>query len=65
MNNENNYFDINNRKYLGSKNRLLDFIEKVVTENTTKKIGVFLDIFSGTGVVANRFRKFSKKIFRE
>lgn len=62
MNNENNYFDINNRKYLGSKNRLLDFIEKVVTENTTKKIGVFLDIFSGTGVVANRFRKFSKKI---
>ena len=55
-------FDINNRKYLGSKNRLLDFLEQVITTNASKKIGVFVDIFSGTGVVANRFRKFSKKI---
>lgn len=59
---ENSHFDINNRKYLGSKNRLLDFLEKVITRNTPKKIGVFVDIFSGTGVVANRFRKFSKKV---
>lgn len=59
---ENSNFDINNRKYLGSKNRLLDFLEKVITQNTSKKIGVFVDIFSGTGVVANRFRKFSKKV---
>ena len=59
---ENSHFDINNRKYLGSKNRLLDFLEKVIVQNTSKKIGVFVDIFSGTGVVANRFRKFSKKI---
>lgn len=59
---ENSHFDINNRKYLGSKNRLLDFLEKVITQNASKKIGVFVDIFSGTGVVANRFRKFSKKV---
>ena len=59
---ENSNFDINNRKYLGSKNRLLDFLEKVITQNASKKIGVFVDIFSGTGVVANRFRKFSKKV---
>lgn len=59
---ENYNFDINNRKYLGSKNRLLDFLEKVITQNASKKIGVFVDIFSGTGVVANRFRKFSKKV---
>ena len=43
---ENSYFDINNRKYLGSKNRLLDFLEKVITQNTSKNIGVFVDIFS-------------------
>jgi len=59
---ETSKFDINNRKYLGSKNRLLDFLEKTITQNTSKKIGVFVDIFSGTGVVANRFRKFSKKV---
>jgi adenine-specific DNA-methyltransferase len=59
---ENSYFDINNRKYLGSKNRLLDFLEEVITKNASKKIGVFVDIFSGTGVVANRFRKFSNKV---
>jgi adenine-specific DNA-methyltransferase len=59
---ENSHFDINNRKYLGSKNRLLDFLEKVITQNASQKIGVFVDIFSGTGVVANRFRKFSKKV---
>lgn len=55
-------FDINNRKYLGSKYRLLDFIDSVVIKNCGKKIDVFLDIFSGTGVVANHFRKYSKKI---
>lgn len=59
---ENSHFDINNRKYLGSKNRLLKFLERVILQNTSNKIGVFVDIFSGTGVVANYFRKFSKRI---
>jgi adenine-specific DNA-methyltransferase len=58
----NSHFDINNRKYLGSKNRLLGFLERVVLRNASNKIGVFLDIFSGTGVVANHFRKFSNEV---
>ena len=62
MDEQNYCFDINNRKYLGSKNRLLDFLENIIIPNTSKNIGVFLDIFSGTGVVANRFRKYSKKV---
>lgn len=56
------HFDINNRKYLGSKNRLLEFLEKVILRNAPNRIGVFVDIFSGTGVVANHFRKFSKEV---
>jgi len=59
---ENSHFDINNRKYLGSKNRLLEFLEEVILRHTPNKIEVFLDIFSGTGVVANHFRKFSKQV---
>jgi adenine-specific DNA-methyltransferase len=59
---ESTYFDINNRKYIGSKNRLLDFLEKTILRNTSNEIGVFADIFSGTGVVANHFRKFSKQV---
>lgn len=62
MNQNNSQFDINNRKYLGSKNRLLDFLEKRILQNVTNKINVFVDIFSGTGVVANHFRKFSKTV---
>lgn len=53
-------FDINNRKYLGSKHRLLDFLERKILQNVPNKIEIFADIFSGTGVVANHFRKFSK-----
>jgi adenine-specific DNA-methyltransferase len=45
---------IHNRKYLGAKHRLLPFIEEVIT-GCCSRIGVFVDAFSGTGVVANRF----------
>jgi adenine-specific DNA-methyltransferase len=47
---------IQNRKYLGSKNRLLAFLESAVLERCERPIGLFLDPFSGTGVVADRFR---------
>ena len=45
---------IQNRRYLGNKFRLLDFIIKIVSENCpdTK---TFADIFAGTGVVASAF----------
>lgn len=47
-------FEIENRRYLGAKSRMLDFIGKVVVENT-KDVNTVADIFGGTGVVANYF----------
>ena len=52
---------INNRRYLGSKQKLLDFIKKVVDENT-HSIKSIADIFGGTGVVADLFREEGKEI---
>ncbi len=47
---------IHNRKYLGSKNRLLPFLEEAILAGCDRPIGRFVDAFSGTGVVAERFR---------
>lgn len=46
--------DIQNRRYLGNKFRLLDFVIKIVSENCpdTK---TFADIFAGTGAIASAF----------
>ena len=55
------FLKIENRRYLGSKQKMLNFIEKVVDENTTG-IEVIADIFGGTGVVSDIFRKRGKKI---
>lgn len=45
---------INQRRYLGSKTKLLEFIEEILKkENAEYK--VFADIFGGTGVVAHHF----------
>src|SRR5699024_6721272 len=52
---------IYNRRYLGSKLKMLDFIEKVVEENTSG-IKVVADIFGGTGSVADLFRQKGKSI---
>ncbi len=49
-------FEIFNRRYLGSKYKLLDYINKIVEEKTTN-CKSFLDLFGGTGVVANHFNK--------
>ena len=46
---------LRNRKYLGSKVRLLDFIEREV-RLAAGRIESFLDGFAGTGVVADRMR---------
>ena len=45
---------INNRRYLGGKHKLLPFITKVVRENCCG-VGIFADMFSGTGAVASAF----------
>lgn len=52
---------IGNRRYLGSKQKMLDFIDKVVKENT-KGVNIVADIFGGTGVVSDLFRQQGKKI---
>lgn len=46
---------LRNRKYLGSKVRLLDFIEREIGR-AAGRIESFLDGFAGTGVVAERMR---------
>lgn len=45
---------INNRRYLGSKYKLLDFIKSVVCQECPD-INSFFDVFAGTGVVASAF----------
>jgi len=45
---------INQRRYLGSKTKLLEFIENILEEENAD-YKVFADIFAGTGVVANHF----------
>lgn len=52
---------ITNRRYLGSKQKLLNFIKDVVEEHT-ENIKSVADIFGGTGSVANIFREQGKKI---
>lgn len=47
-------FSINNRRYLGSKFKLLDFISEVVDKHC-HDCESFMDLFAGTGVVAQHF----------
>lgn len=53
--------NIYNRRYLGSKKRLLSFIEEVVYKNTNN-INTVADVFGGTGVVSDLFRNKGNKI---
>lgn len=54
--NKNNTFQLQNRRYLGNKYKLLGFIEDIVSEKCNG-IKSFCDIFAGTGVVGERFNK--------
>jgi len=47
---------INNRRYLGNKYRLLPFIKEVVSEHCLN-IEVVADLFAGTGAVSSAFRE--------
>ena len=42
-----NTFNISNRRYLGNKYKLLDWIKSIVNENCTD-VQSFFDVFSGT-----------------
>ena len=46
---------INNRRYLGNKYSLSEFIRKTVEQNC-KGVNIVVDIFSGTGAVSNAFK---------
>ena len=48
------YFEIGNRRYLGSKRKLLEFIHEVVDENC-QDVRSVADLFAGTGVVGYSF----------
>ena len=52
---------ISNRRYLGSKQKMLTFIDEVV-KNNTQNVQSVADIFGGTGVVADLFRSQGKEI---
>ena len=47
-------FKINNRRYTGSKSKIVDWISGLVSENC-KDANSLCDIFAGTGIVANAF----------
>lgn len=55
------YFEISNRRYLGAKKRILDFIDQVVTQHT-ESVKTVADIFAGTGEVSNMFAKQGKAV---
>ena len=46
---------INNRRYIGCKTKLLDFICDTISSYNFCEGSVLADIFAGTGVVANAF----------
>ena len=50
----NKSFRINQRRYLGSKTKLLEFIDNIIQEEKIQ-FSSFADIFAGTGTVANHF----------
>lgn len=62
--NENNIFSLSNRRYIGSKAKLISFIQEVVNNNCTG-ITSILDIFGGTGIVGKSFNDKYKIIIND
>ena len=50
-----NTFELGNRRYLGGKSKLLDFIESEMKAALRQDPKSVFDVFAGTGVVANHF----------
>lgn len=53
---------INNRRYIGSKFRMLDFIKEVI-EKEKIEYSSFLDLFGGTGIVGDYFNDEKTKVY--
>lgn len=54
--------EINNRRYIGSKNSLLSNIDTVIKKYYKDNNFVFADVFAGTGVVGNYFANKGSKV---
>jgi adenine-specific DNA methylase/DNA modification methylase len=52
---------LQNRKYLGSKHRLLDFVTGTILSRAGR-VDAFADLFAGTGVVSNAFRAHASRV---
>ena len=55
-------FSINNRRYIGSKARMLSFIDEVMKKEKIK-FSSFLDLFGGTGIVGDYFNNQCTKVY--
>ena len=53
---------INNRRYIGSKARMIDFINETIKKEKIE-FSSFLDLFGGTGIVGNFFNNQKTKIY--
>jgi adenine-specific DNA-methyltransferase len=58
-----NYFSLNNRRYLGAKTKLLQFIKEIIEREFQYEKNTFLDLFAGTGVVGYEFSDIYKNIY--
>lgn len=58
---EREYFQLQNRRYLGNKYKLLEFIEDVISQKCGS-VNSLCDIFAGTGSVSERFNRLGLKI---
>ena len=54
--------EINNRRYIGSKNSLLSNIDTVIKKYYKDNNFVLADVFAGTGVVGNYFANKGSKV---
>ena len=49
-----NFISIRNRRYIGNKAKLLDWIDSIISKNI-KSANSFFDVFAGSGVVSDYF----------
>lgn len=54
--------EINNRRYIGSKARMINFIDEIIKKENIQ-FSSFLDLFGGTGIVGYHFNNQKTKIY--
>lgn len=55
-------FNINNRRYIGSKARMLNFIDEVIKKEKIE-FSSFFDLFGGTGIVGDYFNNQKTRVY--